>query len=202
MFQVGIAHENEDDAEQCDDDRTGEVGFQNQKCSHDCQCQQQWQQPFSEGAHVVVVLFNEVGEEDDDTDLHQLRGLEVESADVQPAGCTALCDAQRRHKCHDCQQDHRKHIGEHGNRRFPEHMIIHGAESEHDDQSHNGILDLVIGVERTGLSLRSRPRIAGGEHHDDPDDQQCNDDQKKRHIHFAIAHVALPQRQIKPALLL
>lgn len=133
-------------------------------------------------------------------DLHDLRRLEVKAANGDPSGRTAVRDADARHKYHDQQQDGQD-IGTHGNEFLLEKMIVDETQHTHDDQSHHCVFDLADSIICAVTSFCDRPGIAGGKHHDDAHDQQGDHDEKERQIHFAVPHIALPQRKAEPHLL-
>ena len=129
----------------------------------------------------------------DDADLGDLRGLEVDGSQLEPAlgAHCGLAEAQRG----EHQQE--EHIGrrQHAHRHPPEGLVVDlGDDIQGQDASYGEarLLHEVIGGVVVGrLGVIERRGIRGGEHHDHADHRQHEDQHEEGHIHRPVGQLFL-----------
>ena len=94
-----------DDARE--DERGAEVGLHQDEERDDAEHEQHWDDGQPRRTHVVGAPGEDIGREDDHGELGELRRLDPEEADAQPAGGAADRDAEARHQ-HEHQERHRE----------------------------------------------------------------------------------------------
>ena len=153
------------------------MAFQRGQSADDHQNRRIRQNAVPDGLHFIPVDRHHGRKGHNDRQLCDLRGLEAENTDLDPALRAVSVCAEQRNKN---QQEHGACQNNHGNA-APD-LIIDAADKEHDtdaDQRKHSLTGKIVGgIVLIGVSAR----IARREHHNDTDRDQQDCQNQKRHV--------------------
>ena len=181
------ADEHHHNCDRDDDDGGRKVGLQNQQTDDDAGNGGKGQHAVAEGQHLFLLkAADELRFKQNDRDLGDLRGLEGDGADLEPAARAVGPDAAHQHQQqHDDgkQQQHAGKAAVKADRKARSH--------QHDGDARHGKEELAREIVSRRV-IRHRAVVssgeAGREHHDDADGEQQQHQQQKRHIHAAASY--------------